>query len=524
MSYYPRENFNLVNGSYNSGDILTEPVELVQDNAGSLSDVNLNEYVKKNGGIQTMLNVLQLPKIQFADTTSQTSAFTNNHTSKLDRIALGSNPESISIDELFFSGDGGLISQTSAFTISQKLQIDSNKTKIDENKLQIDENTLKLTNISNDAQNFVISDNIVSIKDSPKTTDIISTSGSSNTHFDKNLSFMRSGAEYRRYYMGLFGNDSMATNSYCIATQGTVENPTSMTILSELDVNNGLFISGDIRNQNTSLNTLSQTIGQNDEDIALLNANLGLLSNQVAYVNCSTGNTDINGNLIISSDTVSVNIINTDSNHSNNPKAKLNIYANSHLVSGEIFLGQQQTLGGGIRYNGVKDRIELYNRNYGTDSVAMDFFYANNIVRFHNNITFVDNGIDETSRIGPLNPARPGDLYLKTRDTDYNFLILEASPTGHIILRSRVQIEKDFYFPDNNEYQSRAFTDALRQQILDLQTQNDNQKLHLEYLTTQLYHVSKSVQVLLAYNFPPASANSSSGNYNFDSDVQWTAI
>ena len=67
MSYYPRENFHLVNGSYNSGDILTTPIELVQDGVGSLSDVNLDDYVKKNGGIQTMLKEMTQGRVALVE-------------------------------------------------------------------------------------------------------------------------------------------------------------------------------------------------------------------------------------------------------------------------------------------------------------------------------------------------------------------------------------------------------------------------------------------------------------------------
>ena len=154
------------------------------------------------------------------------------------------------------------------------------------------------------------------------------------------------------------------------------------------------------------------------------------------------GNTDINGNLKISSDTVSVNIVNNDIIVDNLPKAKLNIYGASHKSSAEIFLGQQSTVGAGIRYNGDTDKMELYNThgNAGSESVVMSYNYNSNNVTFNGSVNIYDadnmfqtvlNGTNSyikldkqsniiSTQIGYLNPGT--NVLHITNNADYIYL------------------------------------------------------------------------------------------------------
>ena len=81
-----------------------------------------------------------------------------------------------------------------------------------------------------------------------------------------------------------------------------------------------------------------------------------------------------------------VNIVNTDPEPSNNPKAQLNIYGNSYASSAQIFLGQQSKVGAGIRYNGNNDKMEFYNRDASSESVVMSYNYNSNNVTFNGSV------------------------------------------------------------------------------------------------------------------------------------------
>jgi hypothetical protein len=168
----------------------------------------------------------------------------------------------------------------------------------------------------------------------------------------------------------------------------TSTNPVSVDIINDngsstgqanLYLGQSMSVGGGIRYDGTSGNDIFElyTRDTNGDNVFLSN---------------SYHNNDVTmyGNLKIQSDiltSVNVDIIN-------------NIVGAEGIAN--LFLGQEAYTGGGIRYNGVNDNIEFYNRDSNVDNVVLYYSY-NNSTNLHINgdLIFPDGTTQTTAYTGP---------------------------------------------------------------------------------------------------------------------------
>ena len=160
MTSYPKPNYSNV---FNPVDYLTTPEEIEQDNINNEpDDFNHDIFVNKNG--DTMSGILNIPQLNFTDTTTQNTAFTNtiknnvaSNTSKLSNVTVFAGVLLFNIigakEVILIDSNNG---NNQKITYLDKIQIDSNTNKIltlensvDSNTINIDSNTNKILTLEN---------------------------------------------------------------------------------------------------------------------------------------------------------------------------------------------------------------------------------------------------------------------------------------------------------------------------------------------------------------------------------------
>jgi hypothetical protein len=144
-------------------------------------------------------------------------------------------------------------------------------------------NTTATQNLTSDSTNSIISNVTFSIKDSPEDTTITNSINTFDT-FDKCLALMRSNNDYRKYFIGLLGDGTNATNDLSFACNGNGGNDPE--ILMNLTNEGNLQIKGVFESTQLLINGETQNNSFTNED-----------HNKLSYFN-----DDIVNNFIINSD------------------------------------------------------------------------------------------------------------------------------------------------------------------------------------------------------------------------------
>ena len=241
MSAYPPPHPSNV---FNPIDFITEDDD--NDTSGNTTnnDTNNNtdEYdhsnlLLKTGGI--MSGLLQLPQLKFSDNTIQGTAFLNT-----DKTQINTNSSNIT------TNTDNITTNTDNITTNTD-NITTNTDDISNNTTNISAVELKTENININTQNVVIQDKTLSLKNS-YLKNIVNTIGP-YTFFDANLALMRGSSVYRKYWLGMTGNDIDAVdNRFNICVNGNESTP---ECILDLDHDGNLTVKGNINNPAISTNT-----------------------------------------------------------------------------------------------------------------------------------------------------------------------------------------------------------------------------------------------------------------------------
>ncbi len=159
------------------------------------------------------------------------------------------------------------------------LSTDLNTAETDIDTLQTNTQNLTATSTTNTFTNST-----TNFKDAP-VDNTITNVVSSFTHFDKNIALMRTASEYRKFWIGLTGDDTNPTNRFAIACNGV--NADEPEILMEIDatgeisMRNGLKIYDLLGNNVGTINNFSDTPTNSTFSIQAPTGNLFLRSNSL---------------------------------------------------------------------------------------------------------------------------------------------------------------------------------------------------------------------------------------------------
>ena len=257
MSQYPKPNtsdiFNPIDYTQNSPNTNT-----------STEEIDTTNLVKRSG--DTMTGILTVPVIKFTDNTQQTSAYdhtgmdqfksdTSNNTYKLENVSHINDFTFISnlkVDDIQFMN----AKQNQAFLDVDKTQIYINSGQISSQATDITDLQTITANLRLNTTSLVLIDNTLSLKNS-ETKTIVNTIGP-YTLLDGNMALMRGSSVYRKYWLGMTGNNvDAADNRFNICVNG---NHTVPECILDLDHDGNLIIKGNMSCSNIS----SQTTTYND--------------------------------------------------------------------------------------------------------------------------------------------------------------------------------------------------------------------------------------------------------------------
>ena len=159
MSFYPA---NEIGNIFNANDFISPNEQIIEDQNGSINDVNLNEYVKKTGSI--MSGTLQVPQLIINNVTQQSFSQTdknnlNSNTNTLQNITKTATHTEISnlkCADIQFTN----AKQNQAFTDADKMQIYNNQGSIITNASNITSNS---GNIASNSANIVDNSNAITV-------------------------------------------------------------------------------------------------------------------------------------------------------------------------------------------------------------------------------------------------------------------------------------------------------------------------------------------------------------------------
>ena len=235
----------------------SDDYETTEEKDSESADVDLTNYVKKTGDSMTgQLHVFN--GIRFADSSTQHSSFTNEYKNELDTLINADldmfENSTITTNNLFLNDsivfDDGI--QENAFTPELKTKLDTLEHMTDDIRLS--------------SSAYVIIDKTLSLKNS-YTKNIINTI-SPFTLLDGNLALMRGSNEYRKYWLGMTGNDVDALdNRFNICVNGNDDLP---ECILDLDHEGSLIIKGNMTCPDiiTQMTTYSDGVQNNAFTIA----------------------------------------------------------------------------------------------------------------------------------------------------------------------------------------------------------------------------------------------------------------
>ena len=247
---------------FNPIDFETDP-EVIKDDdnseccIGGTDTYDHTTLVEKTG--DTMTGNLTIPAIHFSgDSTHQTTAFTNTNKEQIgtnagDIVTIKNITDHITSDVnnnmTFVNGitavEGDFQSLNCVGMTTDLMIIDGETqqnafTNDDHDQIEINKNLLD--GVSGDIDHYVLSNKVFNSRDAPVDGAIVNDINS-ESYFDKNISLMRTSSEYRKYWIGLTGDDATATNSLAFACNG---NSAQTEILMVLDNDGHLETNGQV--------------------------------------------------------------------------------------------------------------------------------------------------------------------------------------------------------------------------------------------------------------------------------------